>query len=258
MMGPGGDARSPTLRDTAPEPDSDGPSGPILRVIETTISPFRCFYQDALAFHTQSRLELTQSEGDSSRLARASLLLYLTSAEALVHQAAAELGKYELSGLLSDPSRPMPLADAWRLLPAICDELWATSPTTGFDPRIPPWPQFAELLALKALWTYPGPPASRRAYYLSRRSSGGFDPMPAHQIPAELDLAPDQIVFPRTGLPRDPYALRPHHLDAARGVLDSAIDALDRRMGGLLTRDQRHRREPTRIVCPTTGEGTRE
>ena len=62
--------------------------------------------------------------------------------------------------------------------------------------------------------------------------------------------APNRLAFPRTGLPRDPYALRPHHLDAARAILDAAIEALDRRMAGALTKGQRHRREPVRVVHP--------
>jgi len=62
-------------------------------VIGTVISPFHCLYQDALHFHTQSQLRLARSESEASRLARGSLLLYIASAEALVHQAAVELGK---------------------------------------------------------------------------------------------------------------------------------------------------------------------
>jgi hypothetical protein len=58
------------------------------------------------------------------------------------------------------------------------------------------------------------------------------------------------LAFPRTGLPRDPYALRPHHLDAARAILDAVTEALDRRMSGALTKGQRHRREPVRMVYP--------
>ena len=40
---------------------------------------------------------------------RAALVLYLASAESLVHQAAAELGRPELVALAADPSRPLPL-----------------------------------------------------------------------------------------------------------------------------------------------------
>ena len=90
-------------------------------MIETVISPFHCLYQDALGFHTQSRL--ARSDSEASRLARAALLLYVSSAEALVHQAADELGRPELSSMLVDPSRPIPLYEAWRLLPAIAGEL---------------------------------------------------------------------------------------------------------------------------------------
>lgn len=217
-------------------------------VIETVYSPFHCLYQDALSFHTQSRL--ARSDADASRLARAALLLYVSAAEALVHQAAEELGRLELRGLIADPSRPLPLEEAWRLLPAIVAEPGA--PTGSFDPEAPPWPQFAELLELRSSWAYPGSPVQRRAYYRSPRRDGDYEPLQPHQVPEVLarSVSPDRLSFPRTGLPRDPYALRPRHLDTARGILDSAIEALDRRMSGALTSGQRHRREPVRLVHP--------
>lgn len=215
-------------------------------VIETVVSPFHCLYQDALQFHTQSQLRLARSESEASRLARAALLLYVASAEALVHQAAVELGRPELTALIADPGRPLPLSDAWRLLPAIVAE----GPAGAFDPESPPWPQFAELLALQTSWTYPGPSLARRAYYRSARGDAAYEPLELHQVPAGLRISSQSLHHPRTGLPRDPYALRPRHLDTARGVLDAAIEALDRRLGGALTRDQRHRKEPVRVVYP--------
>jgi hypothetical protein len=216
-------------------------------VIETVVSPFHCLYQDALHFHTQSQLWLARSEGEASRLARAALLLYLSSAEALVHQAAEELGRPELVAIVADPDRPLPLADAWRLLPAIV----CGSPTGSFDPQAPPWPQFVELLALRTAWAYPGAASTRRAYYRSSRSDADYEPLDPHQAPAGLALPLERLSYPLTGLPRDPYALRPRHLDTARGILDAAIEALDRRLGGALTRDQRHRKEPIRLVHPS-------
>jgi hypothetical protein len=212
-------------------------------ILETVVNPFHYLYQDALHFHTQSQLWLARSEAEASRLARAAFLLYLTSAEALVHQAAVELGRPEMASIVADPSRPLPLADVWRLLPAI-----VPGGQGAFDPALPPWPQFAELLELRATWSYPGPPASRRVYYRAQAPGAAYEPMGPHHIPPGLDLAPEALQFPRTGLPRDPYALRPRHLDTARGILDAAIAALDRRLGGALTRDQRHHREPVRQV----------
>lgn len=222
-------------------------------VMETIVSPFHCFYQDALEFHQQSKLRASHSDAESSRLARASLVLYLSAAEALLHQAAAELGRPELARLLCDPRRPMPLDDAWRLLPSLVGEA-----APGHDaPDAPPWPQFGELIALRTLWAYPGIAASRRAYY--RREAGdpnaSFEPLDPRDVPSGLRIDADQLVFPRTGLPRDPYALRAHHLDTVRGIVDSAIAALDRRLGGSLTRDGRHRREACRIVSPGTRRG---
>jgi hypothetical protein len=235
----GGPSRSGEANDTA---DHVG------WVIETVVCPFHCLYQDALSFHTQSRL--ARSESESSRIARAALLLYVSSAEALVHQAALELGRPEASGILLDPDRPLPLGEVWRLLPAAVAAPGALVPP--FDHDLPPWPQFAELLSLRTSWAYPGPAARRRAFYRCDRRDGDYEPLQAHEVTEGLRQAAglDVLTFPRTGLPRDPYALRPHHLDAARAILDAAIEALDRRMAGALTRGQRHRREPVRVVYP--------
>ncbi|GAC1447581.1 MAG: hypothetical protein NVSMB9_29900 [Isosphaeraceae bacterium] len=216
-------------------------------VIETVVNPFHCLYQDALHLHTQSRLAAVRSESEASRLARASLLLYVASAEAIAHQAMVELGRRELSALLADPARPITLIEAWRLLPTIVPE----GPASPFQAESPPWPQFAELMALRTSWAYPGAAPERRAYYRSARRDGDYEPLQPHQVPNDLGVRSDRLNFPRTGLPRDPYALRPRHLDTVRGILDAAIEALDKRMGGALTRDQRHRREPVRLVHPT-------
>jgi hypothetical protein len=222
-------------------------------VIEAVVSPFHCLYQDALSLHTQSRM--ARAESEASRLARAALLLYVSSAEALVHQAALELGRPELRNMLIDPGRPVPLLEAWRLLPAIAAEPGATA--RPFDPESAPWPQFAELLLLRTSWAYPGPASDRRAFYRSVRRDGDYEPLEPHQVPPGLERAASarRLALPRTGLPRDPYALRPRHLDAARGILDAAIDALDRCMGGALTKGQRHRIEPVRVVHPPHATG---
>lgn len=239
---PGSD---PAAVGAAERPSPTSTAGGPPAVIVTEISPFHCLYQDALDFHTQSRVMLPRSMGSASRLARAALLLYVASSEALVHQAAAELVRPDLARTLADPARPLTLAEVWQLLPAIVADA-----TTPADADGPPWPQFAELLALRSCWAYPGPASSRRAYYRANATGSDFEPLQTHLVPAGLAVPVESLPFPRTGLPRDPYALRPHHLDTARGVLDSAIEALDRRLDGALTRDNRHRREMTRPVHP--------
>jgi hypothetical protein len=215
-------------------------------IIETVVSPFHCLYQDALEFHKQSHLRLGRSEAESSRLARAALLLYLEAADALIHQAAAELARPEVAGLLTDPHRPVPSDLAWRLLPALV----GPGPSTGLDLSAAPWPQLGELLELRASWAFPGSVSTRRAYYRSARKDASYEPLEPHQVPPQSGIPADRLTFPRTGLPRDPYALRPRHLDTARSVLDQAIEALDRRLGGALTREGRHRLEPVRMIYP--------
>jgi hypothetical protein len=245
--GPASPSPAPRRQDLVAGNEPEAAPGTSGWIIETVTSPFHCLYQDALSFHTESQLRLARSEAEASRLARAALVLYLASAEALVHQAAVELGRPELVPLAADPARPLPPADAWRLLPSIV----AGAPGLGgIDFEAPPWPQFAELLALRAGWAYPGPPSERLAYYRSPRSDAAYEPLEPHQIPPGLPLSADLLRLPLTGLPRDPYALRPRHLDTARGILDAAIEALDRRLGGALTRELRHRREPVRVVYP--------
>ena len=215
-------------------------------IIETIVSPFHCLYQDALEFHKQSHLRLARSEAEASRLARAAFLLYLEAAEALIHQAAVELARPELRGLMLDSPRSIEGMSAWTLLPLIVGE----GTSGGFEPSIPPWPQLAELLTLRSTWTNPGPSSERRAYYRAPRKDADFEPLEPHQIPAGLGIAIDRLVQPLTGLPADPYALRPRHLDTARGVLDQAIESLDKRLSGALTKDGRHRKEPVRVLCP--------
>ena len=91
-------------------------------VVETTVSPFHCLYQDALWLHTQSHLRLpdprARPAGWSGRAAPLS-----PGGRALVHQAAVELGRPELSHLLSDPTAPS------------AGEAWACSPRS--PPRSP-------------------------------------------------------------------------------------------------------------------------
>lgn len=220
-------------------------------LIETTYSPFHCLYADALHFHTEARVRMSVSEAEASRLARAAFTLYLDSASALVHQAAVELGRPELWPLVADPSRPLPLAEVWRVLPAIVGE----GPAGPFKPDQAPWPQFTELLSLRLSWIYPGQPSQRKAYYKQSNVDGSFEVLAPHESRSLGGPAPESLVWPKTGLPREPYALRPHHLDTARKVLDSAIDALDRRLFGALTRENRHRREPVRRLPKPESNG---
>ena len=118
------------------------------------------------SFHTQSRL--ARSESEASRLARAALLLYVSSAEALVHQAAEELGRPELKSLLADPVTSV---TALSKRGGYCRQLLVSS-ARRLDRLIrkPPRGRSSPSCSLlRASWAYPGPAPRRRAFYRSSR-----------------------------------------------------------------------------------------
>jgi hypothetical protein len=242
-----GDSGSSGLAGSFNRPGGSTPNGST-QVIVAEISPFHCLYQDAVEFHTQSRQALPRSESASSRLARGSFLLYIGAAEALVHQAAIELSAFDRAALIADPTHPRPTFEAWKLLPAIV----GVGSNAEIDESSPPWPQFAELLALRESWAYPGFARARRAYYRSTGAGSSFEPLQPHQASKTVGITREMLVYPRTGIPRDPYALRPIHLDTIRAVLDASIEALDQKLEGALTRGNRHRREPIQVVGPAS------
>ena len=82
-------------------------------VIETVYSPFHCLYQDALFFHTQSRV--ARSDSEASRLARSALLLYVLSGSA----GASSRRGTGASGVAGPDRRSQPADAAGRSLAAL-------------------------------------------------------------------------------------------------------------------------------------------
>ena len=104
------------------------------------------------------------------------------------------------SPLVADPGRPLPLADAWRLLPAIVAE----GPAGPFDPESPPWPQFAELLRPARVLGLPRPAAEPQGATTARaRRDGDYEPLQPHQVPA-ASASPPTGCLPRDGPPARP------------------------------------------------------
>ena len=163
-------------------------------LIVTEVSPFHCLYQDALEFHSQSRLMLARSESGSSRLARAALLLY----GRLGRVPGPSGGRRSWAGLSlprcwPTPSRPLPLEDAWRLLPAIAGQ----GATASGDPSAPPW------AAVRRAARAPDPPGRipvRRSiaepYYRAPRPDADFEPLQPHQIPAGAAVTAGDLLYP--------------------------------------------------------------
>ena len=169
-----------------------------------------------------------------------------------MHQAAAELGRPELVAIVADPARPLP---AGRRLAAPARDRLRQPGRRRSTPRSPPGPSSPSCWPCGLLvLSRPGPdppgllPLAPRDVGLraARAAPGPARPRPAARPPPPTPGPASRATPTRSG---------PRHLDTARGVLDAAIEALDRRLGGALTRDQRHRNEPVRLIHPADRGG---
>ena len=216
-------------------------------VIETIVCPFHCLYQDALSFHTQSRL--ARSESEASRFARAALLLYVWSERPWFGRPRASWAAPELRGILVDPDRPLPLLEAWRLLPAIAAEPGAMclhSSMTCRPGRSSPSCSRSEIHG-------PIPdPRTEHGLIMRARPDSDYEPLQAHQVPDELRavIAPTALPFPSLACLAI-LTLFAHIIStlAAPSSMRRSRRSIAR-MGSALTQGKRHRREPVRVVSP--------
>ena len=215
------------------------------RVLETEVSPFHCLYQDALHFHSQSQLRLARSENEASRLARGAAALRGERRGA----GASGGGRAGPARAGRAGRRPEPPAAAGRRLAAPARDR-GRGPRRAVRPRGAPLAAVRRAAGAADVVGLPRPRVEAAGLLPLDRPRRLLRTARAAPDPPRPGRDPRALHFPRTGLPRDPYALRPRHLDTARGVLDAAIEALDRRLGGALVRDGRHRKEPVRVVFP--------
>jgi len=160
----------------------------------------------------------------------------------------------ELTTLIADPARPLPLADAWRLLPAIVAEGSAGVGRCRDTPLAPvrraPVP--ANLLDLSRT----GPRAP--AYYRSPPRDGPTSPSSLTRSPRACPSRPRRSSIPDRPPPRPvrAAAAAPRHRPRGPRCGDRRPRPPPR---GALTRDHRHRKEPVRVVyLPASDAGRPE
>ena len=180
-------------------------------VIETVVSPFHCLYQDALHFHTQSRL--------------AAAAVRERGEPAGPRGAAAVPGRRRGAGPPGGRRARPPRADRpcsptraarspWPTPGGSCRRSSPTGPPARSTRTRPPGRSSPSCWRLRTSWAYPGPAADRRAYYRSPRRDGDYEPLQPHQAPPGLgrpgrppELPPDRPP-PR---PLRPAAPPPRH-----------------------------------------------
>lgn len=212
--------RSPaTANDAQPAPPAP-PSAESPWTVERKVNAFEYLYRDAQSLHLRAA---TADVEESARLSRTAILLYVLSLEGLVNRATAAFLKSPFNAFYRDREKDHTTEEKWRLLPML-----AANGAT-FDTGESSWAQFNELISLRNEIAHP---KSRRGTYYRVTDKEWIPVQEEKEKPERLDI--QRIVYPNTGIPTDPSAVRLARLDTAKAVVDTMVRKLDDLLGGKL------------------------
>ena len=215
-------------------------------VIETVVSPFHCLYQDALHFHTQSRLAASEAEA-AGWPGRRSCSTSRRPRPWSIRRPSSWAGP---SCRACSPTRAG--RSRWPR-PGGCCRRSSPSPTrTRSRSRVAPLAAVRRAADARDLVGLSRPPSSRRAYYFrspaatatTSRSSRTRSP-----LTGPAGLRPSACTFPApacraTPTPSGPATSTPPGASSTPPSRPSTAA-----WAAPLTTRQRHRREPVRVVC---------
>ena len=212
-----------------------------MHVLKSHINSFHYLYQDAEYFHNQAKLP--NSGFESIRASRTALLLYILSLEGLINRA--------LEAFLPEPQRQFfvereerfSLEDKWQLLPLMAGH----GGPKVFDKSAQAWARFIELIRIRNEFVHPK--HDRPAYYEAVTATK-WTALSWKKIPEGLGVKETDIIYRQTQIPRDPYAVRPEHVDTAKAAVDAVVAALDDLLGGRLSADGWLRGDGMGLVWP--------
>ena len=210
-------------------------------VFKSHINSFHYLYQDAEYFHAQAKLP--NSGFKSVQASRTALLLYILSLEGLINRA--------LEAFLPEPQRQFfiereerfSLEDKWQLLPLMAGH----DGPRAFDKSDQVWARFVELIRIRNEFVHPK--HDRPAYYEALTATR-WTALSWKKVPEGLGVKETDIIFRQTHIPRDPYAVRPEHVDTAKAAVDAIVVKLDEHLGGRLSADGWLRGDGMGLVWP--------
>lgn len=187
-----------------------------------------------------SRSGLSCRTFHKTQLARTALVLYIVSLEALINRAIEAFAPSPLREFFLERERLLEVKDKWLLLPML-----AGSATT-FDEGAYPWSHFKELVSIRN--DYLHPKHERMGYY---KVVGPLEwvSLEPNEIPEGFPATAKSIVYPQTKIPRDPYSVRPPHVDTVKNVVDKTIEELNRLLDGKLTEEWLHQ-DHMKLIWP--------
>jgi hypothetical protein len=195
-------------------------------VIGNVVNSFHYLYQDASHLHDLAK---NTAGFEKTQYCRTALLIYIISLEGLINQALNEFLPEKIRDYLLARERKLSIEDKWFALPLFSD------PQNPFniDKSVYPWSHFLELIQIRNDIVHPK--HDRPAYYKLKTTSS-LEPLDWKDLPSDLNVKEKDMVYRQTRIPRDPYSIMPEHLDMAKKVVDDTVAALDRLLGGKLTK----------------------
>jgi hypothetical protein len=210
-------------------------------IFRSFVNSFAYLYQDAEYFHqVADRPELANSF-EQVRLCRTALLLYIFSLEGLINRALDHFIPQHLRDFIMEREDRFRIEEKWLLLPLLVSE------KETFDKSKYPWSHFSELVSIRNDFVHPK--HDRPAYYKAI-TSHEWTALKWNEIPKGSKIKESEVVYRQTRIPRDPYALRPEHMDTVKKIVDDTVAELDRLLGGKITENNWFRSDQMTLIFP--------
>jgi hypothetical protein len=209
-------------------------------ILRSVVNSFYYLYSDAEALLQRAK---GAQDFERTQLSRTALLLFILSLEGLINRVLDHFLPSRVHDFIIDREDRLSFEDKWLLAPLMA----SGQDDSVFDQSTYPWSHFSELVRLRN--DYVHPKHDRPAYYKAL-SANRFDPLDWNRIPSDSDITEKEIVYRQTRIPKDPYAILPEHVDAAKKVVDDIISALDQFLGGRVTHKNWHHSDQMTLVYP--------
>jgi len=218
----------------------NGGKTPEPQIFSTAVNNFHYLYQDAGYLHGIATKPEMEPTFEKTQLSRTAIVLYIVSLEALINRAMEAFVSSPLREFFLEREQRFELKDKWRLLPLLAGG------SVSFDEGKYPWSHFKELVDLRNDYLHP---KHARMAYLKIAGPLQVVPLDWNEIPEGFPATETDIVYRQTRIPRDPYSVRPVHVDAVKKVVDDTVKELDRLLGGKVTEDWLHQ-DQLKLIWP--------
>ena len=210
-------------------------------ILRNFVNSFHYLYQDAMCLHQMAMKPEMADTFERVQLCRTALLLYIFSLEGLINRAIDNFLPGHLHDYFLEREDRFGIGDKWLLLPLLVSE------KESFDKSRYPWSHFAELVDVRNDFVHP---KHDRAAYYRAITSHRWEPLSWREIPKDLGVKEMNVVYRQTQIPKDPYAVRPEHIDRAKKIVDDVIAELDRLLGGRIFEKDWLRNDEMTLIYP--------